>query len=54
MIQRVCQEEVAGEDVDSLQWNLSQLSAEGTDDRVGARSDHVVTLQAFAAERVKT
>lgn len=54
MIQRVCQKEVARENVNSLGRNWSQLSAEGTDDRVGPCPDYVVTLQTFPAERVKT
>ena len=54
MIQCVCQKEVAWENMGSLRWNRSQFSAEGTNDRVGSRADHIVTFEALAAKRVKT
>lgn len=54
MIQCVCQKEVAWENVGSLRRNRSQFSTEGTNDRVGSRADHIVTLEALAAKRVKT
>lgn len=54
MIQSVCQEEVARKNEGSLRRNWSQLSTEGTNNGVGSRADHIVTLEALAAKRVKT